>query len=341
MKQIFLSFVAASLMLSGCTEKEPQFQMRGIVVAAHDLETVGNWPEMAHEAGINTIGTHMFPEEVADFIRSEKGKTFLADCEKYGIKVEHQLHSMGQLLPRELFADDSTMFRMNAEGRRVNDCNLCVHSEKALDVVCKNAVHYSRLLPATNHRYYYWIDDGQPMCRCPECSKYSDSEQALILENKIIKALRAFDPEALLAHLAYINTLVPPRQVKPEEGIFLEFAPISRSYDTPLSEQSKGRDGVSNEDWMQLIRENLEVFPAETAVVLEYWLDVSMFSRWKKPAVKLPWRKDVFEADLESYARLGICNITSFGVYIDDKYMEAHGDFVKQFLKEYGDGFER
>jgi hypothetical protein len=40
------------------------------------------------------------------------------------------------------------------------------------------------------------------------------------------------------------------------------------------------------------------VFPAGTAQVLEYWLDVSRFSQWKRPAVRLPWRRDVLEADL-------------------------------------------
>jgi hypothetical protein len=330
MKKFILLFLAASFILFGCTKKEPQFLMRGVVLTDYDLETVADWPKMAHEAGINTIGTHAFPVPVAAFIQSEKGKKFLADCKKFGIKVEHQLHAMGQLLPRELFTEDSTMFRMNAEGHRVNDCNFCVHSEKALNIVCENAIRYARLLPSTNHRYYYWIDDAQPMCACPECSHYSESEQALIVENRIIRALRTIDPEAHLAHLAYLNTMSPPRKVKPEEGVFLEFATIVRKWDQPLLDK-----------FAKELRANLEVFPAETAVVLEYWLDVSLHSGYKKPAVKLPWHKDVFELDLDIYAKYGIRNITSFAVYMDDKYMETYGDFVKNCLKEYGDGFEQ
>jgi hypothetical protein len=86
---------------------------------------------------------------------------------------------------------------------------------------------------------------------------------------------------------------------------------------------------------MQYLRDNLEVFPAETTVVLEYWLDVSMFSWWRKPAVKLPWNKEVFLSDIDTYAKLGIRNITSFAVFIDDKYLEAYKDV--SFLKEYGE----
>jgi len=331
--------MAFLFLIASCIKQDkPFFEMRGVVLSVEDLETV-DWPKLAHENGINTIGTHIFPEQVLNFIRSEKGEKFLADCKKYGIQVEHQLHALGELLPRELFSEDSTMFRMNEHGRRVNDCNLCVHSKKALDIIAEKALYYAKLLPTTNHRYYYWIDDGKPMCHCPECSKYSDSEQALIVENRIIKELRKFDPKALLAHLAYYNTLQAPLRVKPAEGIFLQFAPFERTWDKPLSEDVSGRADVTHEQYRRHLQENLTVFPVETAQVLEYWLDVSLFSGWKKPAAKLPWNREVFESDIDTYASFGIRSITSFAVYIDDKYIEAHKDL--SFLKEYGDGLKR
>ena len=93
---------------------------------------------------------------------------------------------------------------------------------------------------------------------------------------------------------------------------------------------------MSHAQNMAHLKENLEVFPAETAVVLEYWLDVSLFSGWKKPAVKLPWRRDVFLSDINTYAELGIKNVTSFGVYMDSAYFEAYPDTTP--LKEYGEG---
>ncbi|MDR1096629.1 MAG: DUF4838 domain-containing protein, partial [Tannerella sp.] len=296
-----------------------------------------DWVKMAHENGINTIGAHF---STNGFFQTEKGRQFLADCRKYNISVENQQHAMAQLLPRELFSEDSTLFRMDESGRRVNDCNLCVHSQRALDIVAGNALQSARLCPSGNHRYYFWIDDGMPMCSCPECSEYSDSEQALILENAMIKALRSFDPEALLAHLAYYKTIAAPRRVKPEEGIFLEFAPFERTWEKPLSdEQATGRTGISHQSYLQNLKENLTVFPVETAVVLEYWLDVSLFSSWKKPAVKLPWHKDVFESDIALYASLGIQNITSFAVYVDDKYLADYNNDL-QFLKDYGAGLK-
>lgn len=342
---IVVCILLSSIFFSACCgnagrkEFSSRFDMKGIVLTVNDLENV-DWAALAHESGINTIGTHIRPQQVADFMATERGREFLHECRKYGIDVEHQLHAVSELLPRTLFAQDSTMFRMDSRGRRRNDVNLCVHSAAALDTVAARALYYAKLLPSTNHRYYFWIDDNRPMCHCPECSKYSDSEQALIVENRIIKELRTWDPQAQLAHLAYVTTLPAPRKIKPEEGIFLEFAPIYRSYEKPLKDEQLGDKAIEKNPGsltnLQYLKENLEVFPLETAVVLEYWLDVSLFSNWKKPAVKLPWNRDVFLTDLESYAALGLRNITSFAAYIDDEYVRNHPDL--SFLREYGEG---
>lgn len=341
---VLVVFVLAGL--SACSQKAEQqathFQTRGLVLDVNDLSTV-DWPKRAREAGLTTLATHITPSQVAEFIQSERGKQFLEECKTYGIDVEHELHSMGDLLPRSLFEEDSTMFRMNEEGKRVADYNLCVHSEKAVKTVCDNAVKYAKILTPTTGRYFYWIDDAVPMCKCPDCRGYSDSEQALLLENAIIKALRyEVDPEAMLAHLAYVNTLEPPVKVKPADGIFLEFAPIYRRWDKSLLDTGatswNTQQTITHGEHLRLLDENLKVFPVETAQVLEYWLDVSLFSGWKKPAVALPWNNQVFQEDIDVYAKRGIKHITSFGVYIDDKFIENYPDLT--FLNQYGKGLE-
>ena len=92
---------------------------------------------------------------------------------------------------------------MDENGNRVADFNCCASSSKALDIIAENAIHYAKLLPSTNPRYYYWLDDGAPLCFCPECAHLSGSEQALMIENRIIQGLKTIDPKAQLAHLAY------------------------------------------------------------------------------------------------------------------------------------------
>ena len=132
---------------------------------------------------------------------------------------------------------------MNEAGERVPDSNLCVHSARAPEVVAGNAVAIGRLLRPTTGRYFYWGDDGRPGCRCEKCRELSDSEQALVAENYMAKALRAHDPRAGLAHLAYSRTLAAPRAVRPEPNVFLEYAPIARRYDIPYASRWRERTG--------------------------------------------------------------------------------------------------
>ena len=307
------------------------FQTRGVVLVPEDL-SLADWPERAAKAGLTTVGLHhgASPKAVVDFIESPAGRDFLAKCARLGVQVEYELHAMRELLPRALFATEPALFRMNDQGERTPDANLCVHSPRALEVVASNALRLARQLRPTTGRYFFWGDDGQPWCRCPQCREFSDSDQALLLNNHLMGALLKFDPRAQLAHLAYANTLAPPKRVKPEPGVFLEFAPIHRQYDLPIAQQT----GPEARDVLKSLEENLRVFPADTAQALEYWLDVSRFSRWKRPAVKLPWRRDVVEADAQTYARLGLRHVTTFAVWIDADYVKRFGE--PDAIQEYG-----
>jgi len=310
---------------------EPFFQTRGVVIRPSDLRK-WPWPEKAERAGLTTIGTHIFPHEVAAFVATEEGQAFLEACRERGLEVEHELHAMNDLLPRSLFEKDPAMFRMNEKGERAPDYNLCVHSQAAVEVVCENAVRYAELLRPTTGRYFYWVDDGRPMCRCPQCKGLSDSDQALLLENAMLDALRKTDARATLAHLAYARTMTAPTQVKPEPGIFLEFAPIARRFDKPLSDRSASRHA----DYLDDLDANLAVFGSEGAQALEYWLDESLFYRGnQRTLTKIPWRREVFLDDLATYGARGVRHITTFAVMVNADYVQQFGEPP---LGEYGRG---
>ena len=334
-----IALLAAFQAVPSCNKgKEPVDQpLKGVVLTVNDLSDPA-WPSRIAAAGLNTVGTHINPSQVMAFLETDRGRAFLHECDSLGIMVEHQLHSMGELLPRGLFDTDSTMFRMDSDGRRNPDSNCCVSSQKALETVASNAAAFARILVPGNHRYYFWLDDGAPTCECPSCADLSPSEQALILENAMIDSIRTVDPAAKLAHLAYANTIIPPVKVTPSDGVFLEFAPIYRSWDVPLTDTAavcpRGVQ-VTNGDNLNYLKANLEVFPAEETVILEYWLDVSLFSRWTLPAVELPWKEAVCRSDVETYRSLGIKNFTSFAVYMDSAYFQKY-PVASKALEEYG-----
>lgn len=308
---------------------------RGIVLTTADLLTL-DWPELAAKAGLTTIATHIMPSEVIPYMQSSKGKRFVEDCHRRGLKVEHELHSMRDFLPRSLFAKDPSMFRMNAEGNRTADFNCCPSSQKALDLIAENAVKTARICRSDTERYFYWIDDAQPLCSCPKCRDLTYTDQAVLIENAMLKALQSeISPKATLAHLAYHDTIEPPKNIKPLPGLFLEFAPIHRLYSAPLSRRDVGINQKQTHDYLlKLLDENLKIFPATTAQALEYWIDVSFHSRWKKPAKKLPWNPEICRDDVKTYVSRGIKNITSFAVYIDRAYRDQFHDL--SFINEYG-----
>jgi hypothetical protein len=70
--------------------------------------------------------------------------------------------------------------------------------------------------------------------------------------------------------------------------------------------------------------------------VLEYWLDVSRFSGWARPAKRLPRNKKVFLADVATYRHRGIRHVTTFAAWIDTDYQYRIGDL--KFIDEYGEG---
>jgi len=308
------------------------FATRGVVLVPEDL-TLADWPQRAKAAGLTTIGLHHqnSPLAVIRCVKSDAGQRFIEQCRKLGLEVEYELHAMKELLPRAMFEKNADLFRMNDKGERTADVNCCVHSKRALEIICHNALAIAKVLRPTTGRYFYWGDDGKPWCRCPKCRELSPSEQALVIENQICRTLRDMDPKAQVAHLAYSNTLTPPMNVKPNEGVFLEFAPIRRRYDVPYEQQDpKLAEGLHALD------ANLKVFPRDTAQVLEYWLDVARSSRWKRPGVKLPWNRKVFLADVETYRKRGIRHITTFAAWIDTNYKDRFGDLT--FIEEYGKG---
>ena len=220
----------------------------------------------------------------------------------------------------------------------MEDANGCPSSEGALEEVYKNALQLGRSYAPTNHRYYFWLDDGGDICYCPLCKDKSASDQALMFENKIIQALKELDPDAELAHLAYNNTTDAPKVVTPAEDIFLEFAPFHRTWLHPLSATwAEGNDGWTHAKYLKALQENLKVFPKETAQVLEYWMDDSLFSGWNSSNLKkVPWDEEIFLDDLNTYAKYGIRHITCYCAYVGPEYYKKFG--FPEFLYEYADG---
>ncbi len=301
------------------------FDARGLVLIPPDF-TLPDWPERLAGAGLNLLGLHVTggpPSELTAFLATDAGQAMLARCRSLGLDIEYELHALAELLPRALFEREPELFRMDENGNRAADCNLCPSNPQALRIVGENAVALSRILTPTTHRYYLWSDDGRPWCHCPQCAGLNDADQALLTTNALLGALRTWDPQARVAGLVYHRTLSPPTQVQPAPGVFLEFAPIERRWDRPLTDRSI----EAHARLLDALDAAIEVYGVdEHSQVLEYWMDASRHSGWKRPATRIPWHPEVLAADLEHYAVKGFRRVTSFGCYLDQEYVNLHGE---------------
>ena len=303
---------------------------RGVVLTPTDL-TWDGWIPGMREAGLNYLGLHSSLEGLLSFVQSPKGGAVLEAAERAGIEVDFELHIMSELLPRELFEADPACFRMDENGDRTADANLCVASRAALSIVGENARTHARSLGrfVPMRRYHFWPHDNRPWCHCPSCRELTYSDQYLVFANALCAALREVQPDAQVSYLAYTTTLDAPIGVRPEPGVFLQYAPIYRTYERAMDDPSD----YKNRAHVMALQALCKWFRVEEAEALEYWLDVSMFSGWQRPAVRLPFVEENLRRDVAFYLGLGIRRFSAFGVWIDAAYVEAFGEPP---LKEYG-----
>lgn len=315
----------------------PMPERRGVVVYPSDITSVGieEWARRFEQSSINLVGihaatTHEPLDILEDFVKSDDGRAFLALCEERGVDVEYEIHALQLLLPREEFDTHPEWFREDEDGVRQREYNMCFSSTEAVEAMRPRIKALLEWMHPTTHRYLIWTDDKiGKFCHCAECRDYSPSEQALLYENALLKVLRDYDPEATIAHLAYNQTLAAPEKVRAAEGVFLEFAPIKRDYSTPLSDEA-----------LDAYLENTLAFPTWSKHILEYWLDESMFSGWKRDSlVLMPFHKEECARDIKTYRRSGAGSITTFATWLGGDYLDEFGPTDSLFAG-YGESFK-
>ncbi len=312
----------------------------------HPDELDRTWIDRCVALGIPTLSLHpvggfrspMTMKAMLDKLQTAEFRALIDEAIEKGLNIEYEMHAARYFLPKREFENHPEWFRMDKEGKRNPDLNCCASNKEALDHIAKRAAEAARGLYRSSHRYFFWMDDSKEdaICHCPECEKYSASDQQLIIMNRILEELRKDDPEATLAYLAYYDTLVPPSKVKAADGIFLEYAPIDRDFHKPLADATDEKNELQYRHLSAL----LDFFGKDTAKALDYWLDNSLFSNWTKPPKPFTADAAVIDADLAHYRALGFRDISTFACYLGADYIELHGEpditpFATAFKKIY------
>lgn len=301
---------------------------KGVVIHPDELSV--RWIQRAEKLGIDVIGIHprggkQAPESLSELVELVKTPEFrkLVDLAKSkGMEIEYEIHAMGWLLPRSLFETHPEYFTMDEEGNRNPKNNLCVCNEEAMNIMADNAVNLAKQLYGSTNRYHFWLDDVvKNRCMCPKCRELSASDQSLIVVNKLTESLRKEIPDAKVPFLAYYQTVLLPEKVKPVPGVFLEFAPLSKWQ--PKDHKAHILYGELELTQLPVL---MDFFGKEDAKVLEYWLDNSLFSNWKKPPKELHADGEQAKRDIAQYIDWGVKEITTFACFLGPDYEALFGE---------------
>ena len=309
---------------------------RGIIIHPEELDST--WPERLQDARLNVLGIHpVGGKDVHLSLESAIHHRLLPETQRLfkqlnhlGIAVEYEAHTMAWLLPRTLIQSKPGWFRMDRQGVRTPDYNLCVSDADALDFIALRAEQLARMLDTGSDRYFFWLDDVKDcQCHCPKCSALSASDQQMIALNAMLCGIRRYNRQATLCFLAYMDTIDAPQKVAPLPGITLEYAPFLRDSHRPLFDKTC----EENVHEVHSLQRLLDVFGKKGSQVLEYWMDNSRFSGWVKPPKELTLDTSIMEQDCFAYRKIGFESITSFGCYLGQDYRALWGEPP---VKEYG-----
>ena len=301
-------------------------------ILIHPSELSRKWIDRMAEQGVDTLGlhpeggrkAHLTLERMLALLETEEFRSLLDYAISRGLRIEYEFHAAGYLVERSLLAEHPEYFRMNEAGERVDDWNFCISCPEALDHAATRAAELTDRLYGSQEQYFFWLDDARTgKCHCPRCRELSASDQQLLFLNAVIGKIREKRPHATLAFLAYYETLALPTVVTPAEGIFLEFAPLDKSRRN-TAEREKYAEGIRQEAASRAPL--LTFFGKENSRVLEYWLDNSLFSGWKKPPVRFTCDAEEIREDIADYVRLGYRDISTFGCFLGEDYEALYGE---------------
>jgi len=293
----------------------------------HPDELSRTWIDRLANAGVGTVGIHpcggeKAHESLKDLLNRMKTSEFreLIDyAGSRGLAVEYEFHAMSYLLPRELFDTHPEYFRVNKDGERTPKYNFCVSHADAMQLAAKNAAELAASLYKSSPNFYFWLDDGWGLkCHCPLCRHLSASDQQILVLNNILREIKKQIPDARLAYLAYMDTIVPPTHTHIEDGIFLEYAPFAK-----YTASADKAELIEKEKDMMLPL--MRVFDRLPRKVLEYWYDNSLFSKWKKPPQKFVLNESAMLDDIAEYKQAGFAWLSTFACFLGEDYEALHG----------------
>lgn len=170
--------------------------------------------------------------------------------EKYGGHIDYGglfVHTHAVLLPPEkYFTDHPEFFAQTIDGKRYA-AQLCPTHPEVARLVTAAVLDHLRSHPTTNIASVSKNDSGgDQLCYCERCRKIRDKEGAemgcqLVLVNAVAEAIEKDFPHVAIDTLAYLDTLQPPKHVRPRTNVVIRLCNDTASAFTPANQAAFGQ----------------------------------------------------------------------------------------------------
>ena len=292
-------------------------------ILIYPQEITKKWIDKMADGGVDVLGIHPVGdmEELLTKMEGAEFRELLDYAISKGMQIEYCFHALSYVLPRKLFESNPEYFRINEKGERSKDFNMCPSNLDALEIITEKAYELAGRLYGNNEKFHFWIDDDDGgFCKCERCSKMTASDQQMVMLGAMIKGVKRRYPDAKLSYLAFQAAIEPPSMKFDTDGIYLEYAPVNRWFpDEPHRFGIISREQASKKPL-------LDYFGNKDATVLEYWLDNSLLSRWKKPPKPYKCDGERLKKEVKEYLELGYRDVSTFGCFLDEDYEKLYGE---------------
>lgn len=310
----------------GVYRETPAFARRTLILgndALHD-----DWPEWLEFASRNRLNSVFFHDtppsvldrggaerpETADAIAADgkswmferwdgDGPAIVSAAARRGVDLQFGGHHLPALLRREMFEAHPDWFP-HREGQRDARYNICPTSAGGLAEVRARARDFFRRFGGASV-YHLWADDilGGGWCECDSCAGLAPSDQALLATNVLAEELAAVHPGADVAHLAYHDTIAPPRSVSPAANVTALYAPRNRNYAYGIADPACPHNLAGQFSELEGLAATFHG-RGDALSVFEYYSDAILY-KWMAPP-----NLAVLPADAQAYQRM---NVADFG----------------------------
>lgn len=212
-------------------------------------------------------------------------------------------HTFHQFLPPEEFWEKHPEYYGERGGKR-QPGQLCLTNTDVLKLVIERAKESLKLNPSARV-ISISQDDGVPMCQCRNCRLIDDAEGTkagalLQFVNKVADAVAVDFPHVTVSTLAYLDTIVPPRTIRPRDNVVMLVCTDSHAWlypFVPVSESKKFQDALK--DWRA------------TGARVWVWDYTANFSHYPIPTPNMP----VVTANINFFLEHGVQGILLQGGY--------------------------